>query len=271
MATIAYYQKQVASAEARIEKFQKKIERIRKAEATGWEVNPYGYDASDLRRALSDLSDAEAALEKNRAALTAAEEKANSRNVPAILEFLEGWKRRAFEFYDADLRAACEAKAAVQRLGRQLRGLSYGSPEYRATEKSYQDLHKEYYEKLHGYYRELTPEERKMARNRYTRQVKVRDGEWEHIVHYLEPTYEESVARLRQDLNDEADRKYDFIIERTNAIVGQITDASGLTVGASAELNGIVIGTKGRAKVKTIGAGGYNIQCFHFRTLIKEA
>ena len=49
------------------------------------------------------------------------------------------------------------------------------------------------------------------------------------------------------------------------------TDASGLEVGAKGELNGLVNGTRGVARVTTIGAGGYNIQCFHFRTLVKDA
>ena len=47
------------------------------------------------------------------------------------------------------------------------------------------------------------------------------------------------------------------IIERTNKIVGEITDAAGLTITAG-ELNGVIIGTKGKARVKTIGCGGYN-------------
>lgn len=72
------------------------------------------------------------------------------------------------------------------------------------------------------------------------------------------------------DLEAEKNRKYDFIIERTNEIVGQITDASNLTIGAKGDLNGFILGTKGSAKVQTIGAGGYNIQCFHFRTLIHK-
>ena len=79
------------------------------------------------------------------------------------------------------------------------------------------------------------------------------------------------VNKLRKDLDQEAAQKYDNIIERTNKIVGQITDASNLSVGASGDLNGYIIGTNGTAKVTTIGAGGYNIQCYHFRTLIHSA
>ena len=36
------------------------------------------------------------------------------------------------------------------------------------------------------------------------------------------------------------------------------------------EINGIAEGEKGRAKVETIGAGGYNIQCYHFRVLVNK-
>ena len=74
--------------------------------------------------------------------------------------------------------------------------------------------------------------------------------------------------KLAKELDQEAKRKYDFIIERTNAIVGQITDASNLCIGAKGDLNGYIIGTDGKAKVQTVGAGGYNIMCFHYRTLI---
>lgn len=74
--------------------------------------------------------------------------------------------------------------------------------------------------------------------------------------------------KLQKVLDQEANNKYDFIVERTNSIVGQITDASGLSVGNKGDLNGIIVGTRGNASVQTIGAGGYNIQCYHFRTLI---
>lgn len=35
------------------------------------------------------------------------------------------------------------------------------------------------------------------------------------------------------------------------------------------EINGVVIGDKNKVSVRTISAGGYNIQCFHYRTLVK--
>lgn len=59
------------------------------------------------------------------------------------------------------------------------------------------------------------------------------------------------------------------VIEKT----GQITDAKGLKVTQGnqgyAVINGFVIGEKGTAEVESISAGGYNIQRYHIRTLVK--
>lgn len=76
-------------------------------------------------------------------------------------------------------------------------------------------------------------------------------------------------ARLQKLLDEEANSKYDFIVYQTQNAVGQITDASDLFVGENGELNGRIDGTDGSVYVETIGAGGYNIQCFHYRVLIK--
>lgn len=69
----------------------------------------------------------------------------------------------------------------------------------------------------------------------------------------------------------EAERKmrmYDLLV-RVESIVGSVTDATRLILHGG-NLNGIIIGTKGKAEVETIIAGGYNIQREHFRTLVYE-
>ena len=43
----------------------------------------------------------------------------------------------------------------------------------------------------------------------------------------------------------------------------ETTDASDLKITAG-DLNGTIIGNRGKAKVQTVGAGGYNIQIFFF-------
>lgn len=81
---------------------------------------------------------------------------------------------------------------------------------------------------------------------------------------------EEREAWLEKTIEEEKKAKLADLISRINKVVGTITDASSLTIGGKGDINGFVVGTEGKAKVETIGAGGYNIVCFHFRTLIHE-
>ncbi len=64
--------------------------------------------------------------------------------------------------------------------------------------------------------------------------------------------------------------RYDELVVKVTEHVGNITDVSNLRVGYDGGLNGIIIGDQGKAKVETIVAGGYNIQCRHYRCLVHK-
>ncbi|NBK99966.1 MAG: hypothetical protein EOM50_18535 [Erysipelotrichia bacterium] len=185
----------------------------------------------------------------------------------SLLEFLEKWKKRVYALYEEVIKAYFDEKEVVRALYKKVNG--YYSTDTSEEYVAYKTANNNLRNKIHGYY------ETKDITNRWGKpdktEVKVREGEWEFALQYINRgSYDKAVKILNKDLEEEAKRKYDFIIERVNAICGQITDASNLKVGAKSDLNGIIIGTKGNAHVKTIDAGGYNIQCFHYRTLINK-
>lgn len=79
------------------------------------------------------------------------------------------------------------------------------------------------------------------------------------------------IEKLNKILAREKENKYFDLCNRISEVVGEITDARGLSIGRQhGELNGVVDGTKGSARIETIGAGGYNIQCFHYRVLVHK-
>lgn len=245
MASVEFIQKRVTGKEKEVEKLEKKLARINKAKASNWENNPYYYDESDLKYTQRDLDEANKMLAKYRADLKEATEKANSRNVKVIVDFLEDWKVNTKKFYER---------------------MTVGYIE--ALEDWYRYEH-EYCDWFNYQRRNCTVEERKAKRVEYDERKKEFTSEWNWMMIYMEGKCLNE-EKLDRDIKNEADRKYDFIIERTNAIVGTITDASNLYIGKDAELNGYIIGERGKAKVQTIGAGGWNIQRYHFRTLIHE-
>ena len=259
MATTEFIQKRIAGKEKELEKLNKKLERIRKVEAQGWkDPNPYYYNESDLKYTLRDIEEAQKALDNYKAQLIAEQEKANSRNVPVIVEFLNNWRERVIEFHLEKFNEYYDEKQQVREL--------YNGSDRAAYEAAKDIFHK----KCYGYY------DRVDFINRWGKpdhtDKKVKDGEYEWLKPYInERTLDEAMVKFKKDIDKEWTRKYDFIIERTNAVVGQITDASNLKIGAKHDLNGYIIGTRGTAKVQTIDAGGYNIQCYHFRTLINKA
>ena len=244
MATIEYLNKRIEGKKKEIEKLTKKLDRINKAAATGWTVNPYYYHESDLKWTARDLEQAKEMLANYEADLKATTEKANSRNVTVIIEFLEQWKARVSQFYHDALprfeAAHDELLAEIKELEDRRWGRS-GKEKIDANTywQSYGDLRREF------------------------------NARWGFLRPYLDRG-EIDEKKLAHDLKIEAEAKYDDIIERTNKYIGEITDASSLSIGEKGDLNGIIIGERGRVKVNTIGAGGYNIQCYHFRTLIHK-
>ncbi len=245
MATVEYLEKRVEGKEKEISKLEKKLERILKAQATNWEVNPYYYHERDIASTEKELARATESLNKYKADLETAQQKAESRNVKVIVDFLENWKAKTKEFYIESVEGYCQA-----------------------LKLWYKQDH-EYCEWWNNGGCRATKEEKleKRAENKMHKESFARRWSW--MFPYMD-RYTLDVEKLDKDLKTEADRKYDFIIERTNKIVGTITDASNLYIGMDAELNGYIIGDQGKAKVQTIGAGGWNIQRYHFRTLIHE-
>ena len=253
MASIEYLTNRIAGKQKEITKLENKLARIEKAKATDWKVNPYYYGEDELRWTLKDLANAREALAKYEAQLTAENEKANSRNVTAILEFLENWKKKVMQYY-------------AEKFDRYLEALE----EYYKKSSEHCDWFN------HGGWRQENAKQIDEEYRKYRKAFAKRWGEMERyeLREYNSDTkqYEKHFNRekLQKELDNEANAKYDDIIERTNAICGKITDARGLWVGNKGDLDGIIIGERGTAKVQTIGAGGYNIQCFHFRTLVHE-
>ena len=266
MASKDFILKRIEGKKREIEKLKKKMARILEAQATNWTKNPYWYREDDIRYTERDIREAEAALAKYEKDLSDEEKKAESRNIPAITSFLDKWLARNMEYYSQGLKEAFLIKDRVRMLYEESTKYKWGSPEYEYAEQKYKDANKEYKQKLYGYYKEVTATDR--YGRKCTNSVKERSGELEYINHYMERTYEESMAKVEKDLKREYDRKYDFIIEETCRFVGKITDATRLRIGAKGDLNGYIEGTDGTAKVQTIEAGGWNIQCYHFRTLI---
>lgn len=110
------------------------------------------------------------------------------------------------------------------------------------------------------------------SRNQYSEEEYKKELEkFDKVTFYLmnmHPSWR--IEELEKLLEEEKFKKLIDLTKRVNKICGKITNADDLLIGNRGDINGIIIGEKGKAEVRTIEAGGYNIHCFHFRVLIRE-
>lgn len=81
--------------------------------------------------------------------------------------------------------------------------------------------------------------------------------------------YENFSEIINQLMDAEVERKKAALLAKIEAKAGNIIDASGLYIASNLDINGKIIGDNATVTVKTITAGGYNIQSLHYRVLVK--
>lgn len=110
-------------------------------------------------------------------------------------------------------------------------------------------------------------------KQREVMKIKRKELSYEEFRKIYKYTTEQSLSKTDEEFykNNLKDAEF-FIIDlynRVKNITGEVTDWKNIYYGGKA-LNGFIVGVKGKAKVETILAGGYNIQRLHMRVLVNE-
>lgn len=242
-----------------------------------------GADRFDISIKREDIKSATSKLAEARETLANWQDKLNTRitrdayleaNTPEILkDFLESWKRHAIGYYQEkrirfiEYREGLKAKERAARLEalQTLPSLEKYRELYKGRELTDYDLANLWPRRdVDAFLSERGLEYHQI-------QKKLCEAGDQITLRLLEIHNEdEREAWLEKTMEEEKRAKLLDLIGRIMSTVGTITDAAALYIGPEGDINGIIVGTEGKAKIQTIGAGGYNIQCFHFRTLIHE-
>lgn len=239
MADKDFLKKRVENFEAKLQKINKRIERLKKKV----EEDPTDYYyKNDLSSARREFEQTKEKLEDFRNRLAQEERRAAARNIRPLLDFLEDWRQRNEEFYRDAYRRYVAGRETHREKCKKAEG-----DELKRFRTAYLEKWTFLSEYITG------------GRG----QIYYDDNDLSSFV----PAFLEE--KMLRDLRLEADAKYDFLVMQIEKLGGALRDVSNLCVACNGELNGLVLGEKNIVSVKTVGAGGYNIQRFHFRTLVR--
>ena len=240
-------------------------------------------DAYDIRIKKDDIESAKRKLEEAEKILDNWKGKLDERisaddyleaNAPEILkDFLENWKQHAIAYYRQRRLDFIEFKKNLRAQERAARLEALQTlPSLERVRKLYEGREVTDYDLANLWPRKDVDKFLHERGLDYCQiQKKIKDEGDSVTFRLLEIRDEqEREAWLERAMEEEKRAKLIDLIGRIMSTVGTITDAAALRIGPEGDINGYIVGTEGKAKIQTIGAGGYNIQCYHFRTLIHE-
>ena len=268
-------QERIEKTHIKIEKIEKRIKKWQNAQtreaflkADGWLLN-MGRDEEylwneyikncnwELDNAVQDLYDTKLTLEKYQNMLNlelAKEDEFNNNRIQVIWEFLLNYKEQVAEYIRDNLSVLNEYYEVNTKMCDWHNNNRY---------KVYNgEMTKEEYNRV---YNELDKRAKELQANihPYTRECATKDYSKENSERYIDE------VKLEEILLKDCKARYFQLVNEVTNITGIIMDAQDLRIRAG-ELNGIIIGEKGKAKVQTFSAGGWNIQCYHYRTRVDE-
>ena len=244
--------KMLENAENKLIKAHKSLDKLnKKLEKEKYENGYIEFIENDIRRKTREILDIEKSIKDYREKLKAVQ---SIEEIPVLREFIDNWKILAIEYYVKQYNKLLEYKNWLQQqeeifiqwieetTGHKYLGSYSATKENEAKRK---ELEIDYETKrIHM----------SIHFDTLILNIGMYDNEWQQ--------------KINKIVNYEANRKYINFLNRIKKAVGKTLDCSGLYIADNLEINGIVSGELGKAKVETITAGGHNIQCLHYRVLV---
>lgn len=278
--TVEQLKERIQKAEAKIEKIERRIKKWQDAQTReaflkkdGWLLN-MGRDEEylwneyikecnwELDNAVQDLHDAQLILEKYQNMLALEEAKDNefeTNRILVIWEFLLNYKEQVANYIRNNMNVLNDYYA--------LNSESCDWHNHKYSIMKEQGISEEEWKE---HYKELLRRESDLEEDIHpiTKAVSKYNG-------YRQPhTVDEE--KLEEILLKDCKARYFQLVNEVTKITGIILDATNLHFHGG-ELNGTIIGEKGKAKVQTFSAGGHSThiivnekhgQCFHYRTRV---
>lgn len=246
---------------------------------TYWDICDYESKKEDIKSNEKKIAEVNKTLENLKKQLKdqLAKESEIENAVPEVLNiFLENWKQKCIQYY-------------TNLANEYIQLLSKDWNEYELTRDELDKLEKKEYDRKEYKYiwvKRFTNEEIEDILKNGLSEYKIKDLKEDIGEHYIRK-YREShfqsdmividaiidtntinSNKLNKILDEDVKDKKEMFITRVKEVIGEIKDLTGLKIGGNGEINGIAKGVRCNAKVETITAGGYNIQCYHFRVLV---